>query len=262
MEEETDRWGKPHVASLSFRSLLELRKTLSHGRAGGQPLRAQAGVALAPLASAPSPLPQAPCSSTWTRRLCRGWLTRWWSRWSSPTRSGPRTAPTCCGRCCSSTGEQGTATRQRPTPLGSAPHGRGDSTVPGATGPCRDAGNSPGAVSASSPSGTRSCRAAADSPGFVPQPPERREGLLLPPQHLGRQPGLAARAPPQHQPRGRGQRAGRHRAPHRRPRRGARHADRRGAGGEPSTTTALCPQPPPRLPLSCCRSSSSGRALA
>nr|XP_013806644.1 PREDICTED: anion exchange protein 2-like [Apteryx mantelli mantelli] len=32
VEEETDRWGKPHVASLSFRSLLELRKTLSHGR--------------------------------------------------------------------------------------------------------------------------------------------------------------------------------------------------------------------------------------
>ncbi|KAM9304448.1 anion exchange protein 2 [Morus bassanus] len=31
VEEETDRWGKPHVASLSFRSLLELRKTLSHG---------------------------------------------------------------------------------------------------------------------------------------------------------------------------------------------------------------------------------------
>ena len=32
VEEETDRWGKPHVASLSFRSLLELRKTISHGR--------------------------------------------------------------------------------------------------------------------------------------------------------------------------------------------------------------------------------------
>uniref|UniRef100_A0A8C8S7X0 Anion exchange protein n=1 Tax=Pelusios castaneus TaxID=367368 RepID=A0A8C8S7X0_9SAUR len=31
VEEETERWGKPHVASLSFRSLLELRKTLSHG---------------------------------------------------------------------------------------------------------------------------------------------------------------------------------------------------------------------------------------
>nr|XP_008122665.2 PREDICTED: anion exchange protein 2 [Anolis carolinensis] len=31
VEEETDRWGKPHVASLSFRSLLELRRTLSHG---------------------------------------------------------------------------------------------------------------------------------------------------------------------------------------------------------------------------------------
>lgn len=32
VEEETARWGKPHVASLSFRSLLELRRTLSHGR--------------------------------------------------------------------------------------------------------------------------------------------------------------------------------------------------------------------------------------
>ncbi|XP_051984394.1 anion exchange protein 2-like [Xyrauchen texanus] len=31
VEEETDCWGKPHVASLSFRSLLELRKTISHG---------------------------------------------------------------------------------------------------------------------------------------------------------------------------------------------------------------------------------------
>ncbi|XP_070709125.1 anion exchange protein 2b isoform X2 [Pempheris klunzingeri] len=31
VEEETDRWGKPHIASLSFRSLLELRKTISHG---------------------------------------------------------------------------------------------------------------------------------------------------------------------------------------------------------------------------------------
>ncbi|XP_028826424.1 anion exchange protein 2b isoform X2 [Denticeps clupeoides] len=31
VEEETDRWGKPHVASLSFRSLLELRKNISHG---------------------------------------------------------------------------------------------------------------------------------------------------------------------------------------------------------------------------------------
>ncbi|KAG5851104.1 hypothetical protein ANANG_G00089490 [Anguilla anguilla] len=31
VEEETHRWGKPHVASLSFRSLLELRRTISHG---------------------------------------------------------------------------------------------------------------------------------------------------------------------------------------------------------------------------------------
>ncbi|XP_032630329.1 anion exchange protein 3 isoform X1 [Chelonoidis abingdonii] len=31
VEEDTARWGKPHVASLSFRSLLELRKTIAHG---------------------------------------------------------------------------------------------------------------------------------------------------------------------------------------------------------------------------------------
>uniref|UniRef100_A0A4W3JK62 Anion exchange protein n=1 Tax=Callorhinchus milii TaxID=7868 RepID=A0A4W3JK62_CALMI len=31
VEAETDRWGKPHVASLSFRSLLELRKTIAQG---------------------------------------------------------------------------------------------------------------------------------------------------------------------------------------------------------------------------------------
>ncbi|TRY90259.1 hypothetical protein DNTS_005118 [Danionella cerebrum] len=31
VEEETERWGKPHVASLSFRSLLELRKTIAQG---------------------------------------------------------------------------------------------------------------------------------------------------------------------------------------------------------------------------------------
>ncbi|XP_036065661.1 anion exchange protein 3 [Oryzias melastigma] len=31
VEEETERWGKPHVASLSFRSLLELRRTITHG---------------------------------------------------------------------------------------------------------------------------------------------------------------------------------------------------------------------------------------
>uniref|UniRef100_A0A8C9WJR3 Anion exchange protein n=1 Tax=Scleropages formosus TaxID=113540 RepID=A0A8C9WJR3_SCLFO len=31
VEEETDRWGKPHVASLTFRSLLDLRKTITQG---------------------------------------------------------------------------------------------------------------------------------------------------------------------------------------------------------------------------------------
>lgn len=32
VDDETDRWGKPHVASLSFRSLLELRRTITHGK--------------------------------------------------------------------------------------------------------------------------------------------------------------------------------------------------------------------------------------
>lgn len=32
VEEETERWGKPRIASLTFRSLLELRKTISHGK--------------------------------------------------------------------------------------------------------------------------------------------------------------------------------------------------------------------------------------
>lgn len=32
LDEETERWGKPHIASLTFRSLLELRKTISHGK--------------------------------------------------------------------------------------------------------------------------------------------------------------------------------------------------------------------------------------
>lgn len=31
VEEETERWGRPHIPALTFRSLLELRKTISHG---------------------------------------------------------------------------------------------------------------------------------------------------------------------------------------------------------------------------------------
>uniref|UniRef100_A0A672I6Q2 Anion exchange protein n=1 Tax=Salarias fasciatus TaxID=181472 RepID=A0A672I6Q2_SALFA len=31
VEEETDRWGRPHIASLTFRSLLELRRVITHG---------------------------------------------------------------------------------------------------------------------------------------------------------------------------------------------------------------------------------------
>lgn len=42
VEEETERWGKPHVASLSFRSLLELRRTIAHGRGAAELGRHQA----------------------------------------------------------------------------------------------------------------------------------------------------------------------------------------------------------------------------
>ncbi|OWK12942.1 SLC4A3 [Cervus elaphus hippelaphus] len=42
VEEETERWGKPHVASLSFRSLLELRRTIAHGRGAAELGRGQA----------------------------------------------------------------------------------------------------------------------------------------------------------------------------------------------------------------------------
>ena len=31
-EEETNRWGKPHISSLSFHSLIELRKCLEFGK--------------------------------------------------------------------------------------------------------------------------------------------------------------------------------------------------------------------------------------
>lgn len=47
VEEETDRWGKPHVASLSFRSLLELRRTISHGeRTHSRPCRRMSVITL------------------------------------------------------------------------------------------------------------------------------------------------------------------------------------------------------------------------
>lgn len=34
VEKETEQWGRPQVASLSFRSLLELRKAMSQGKGG------------------------------------------------------------------------------------------------------------------------------------------------------------------------------------------------------------------------------------
>lgn len=37
VEEGAERWGKPHVASLSFHSLLELRRCLENGKGGGPP---------------------------------------------------------------------------------------------------------------------------------------------------------------------------------------------------------------------------------
>lgn len=81
VEEETDRWGKPHVASLSFRSLLELRKTISHGTdetgagAGGG-LKAYRSAGLTSLLARP----QVQCCWTWTRRPCLALPTKWWSR--------------------------------------------------------------------------------------------------------------------------------------------------------------------------------------
>lgn len=77
VEEETDRWGKPHVASLSFRSLLELRKTLSHGREAEAAPRTPGGCGGPGCACLSPAFPtQGPCSLTWTRRRCRGWLTK------------------------------------------------------------------------------------------------------------------------------------------------------------------------------------------
>ena len=32
VEEDTERWGRPHVASLSFHSLLELRHCIEQGK--------------------------------------------------------------------------------------------------------------------------------------------------------------------------------------------------------------------------------------
>lgn len=37
VEEGAERWGKPHVASLSFHSLLELRRCLENGKGEGHP---------------------------------------------------------------------------------------------------------------------------------------------------------------------------------------------------------------------------------
>lgn len=90
VEEETDRWGKPHVASLSFRSLLELRRTLSHGRPAWQGGGRQASIAREQrglprcqgrLANQLFPPPlQGLFFSTWTRRPSRGLPIRSWSR--------------------------------------------------------------------------------------------------------------------------------------------------------------------------------------
>lgn len=104
VEEETDRWGKPHVASLSFRSLLELRRTISHGIYGKRekPSALVTGFV-------PTELPvclQGRCCWTWTRRPCLVLPTRWWSRWSFLTRSKLRTEPTSWEPCCLNTGDR------------------------------------------------------------------------------------------------------------------------------------------------------------
>ena len=43
VEEGSNRWGKPHVASLTFHSLIELRKRLAMGRFSSLALRSPAG---------------------------------------------------------------------------------------------------------------------------------------------------------------------------------------------------------------------------
>lgn len=61
VEEETERWGKPHVASLSFRSLLELRRTIAHGGdLGWAPSSPHSSAWAGCLAPAASPHPWAP----------------------------------------------------------------------------------------------------------------------------------------------------------------------------------------------------------
>lgn len=79
VEEETDRWGKPHVASLSFRSLLELRKTISHGN-GVLLLPGSTGGKKDRTRTRDDVCPQARYCWTWTRRPCLASPTRWWSR--------------------------------------------------------------------------------------------------------------------------------------------------------------------------------------
>lgn len=89
VEEETDRWGKPHVASLSFRSLLELRKTISHGRRGGEGEKERTGrkrvcvctsvcaLTAVTVVCRVSSATQGRCCWTWTRRPCLASPTRW-----------------------------------------------------------------------------------------------------------------------------------------------------------------------------------------
>lgn len=76
VEEETDRWGKPHVASLSFRSLLELRRTISHGRVRFCRFSC---LKVMPLLNDRARL-QERCCWTWTRRACLASPTRWWNK--------------------------------------------------------------------------------------------------------------------------------------------------------------------------------------
>lgn len=126
VEEETDRWGKPHVASLSFRSLLELRRTISHGMWQASnywwncPRVSSTFCTELCLCVRVRTCPQVQCCWTWTRRPCLASLTRWWSRWLFPTRSKLRTVPTSWEPCYWNTGDlqQKTATNKQWLPLG------------------------------------------------------------------------------------------------------------------------------------------------
>lgn len=84
VEEETDRWGKPHVASLSFRSLLELRRTISHGERTHTRIHKDLDDHLSTVTQMHDHesrvYVQVSYCWTWTRGRCLASLIKWWNR--------------------------------------------------------------------------------------------------------------------------------------------------------------------------------------